>query len=74
MAAERSRPGSHSVRKGKAVGPDYPEARYRNPFDDERDHYTGGEGEKTLYSPVNTPSGIPSELHHGYNDYWEKGK
>jgi hypothetical protein len=69
---KRGRPGNPGVRKGSAVGPDYAESRFRNPFDGpELDEQYGTEGEKTIVSPSDTVSGKGVPLHHSYDEYWE---
>lgn len=76
MAMTRGRPGSPGVRKGKTVGPDYPEANYINPWNKGIDENYGSEDEKTIDSMNSTTfefGGAP--LHKGaYDKYWdEKG-
>ncbi len=75
MSVKRGRPGSPSVRKGKAVGPDYPETNFTNPWNAGIDsEYNAGDEGKTLSSPTaNTIEGGGVPLHGNYDEYW-KGK
>lgn len=72
MSIKRSRPGNPTVRKGGAVGPDYPEAHYVNPFNMGIESDYGNEHDKTLYSPngeMITGAGLP--LHDNYAELFE---
>lgn len=72
MSMKRGRPGSPGVRKGSAVGPDYAEERFRNPFvGPGLDEQYGTEGEKTLVSPSDTVSGNGIGVRHEYDELWE---
>lgn len=72
---KRGRPGSPSVRKGKAVGPDYPEEYFRNPPNAGIDEEYGSTETKTLDSPTSTPAGMDIEKNpdSSYDDYWGHG-
>lgn len=75
MAFKRGRPGNPAVRGGKAVGPDYPEENFRNPFNMGIDGEYGSTGEKTLCSPVSsTLEGAGLPLHDNYNALFEEGR
>ena len=72
MAAKRSRPGNPAVRKGKNVGPDYPNERYRNPYNGAGlDYESGSSDTKTMESPSATIEGPGIGLDHNYDKYWE---
>lgn len=73
MSMKRSRPGSPTVRKGAAVGPDYPEENFRNPYNAGIDRqYDEGDEKKSLVSPTAiTIEGAGLPMHDKYNDYWE---
>lgn len=66
----RSRPVE--VRKGAQVGPDYPDAKRVNPWDDEQSHEFGSEHDKTIVSEnSNQFEGVGMPLHHTYDELWE---
>jgi len=72
MSVKRSRPGTHPVRTGKAVGPDYPEANFRNPFNAGVDSEYGNTEDKTLEGPTDTPGGMGiGPIRHDYNELFE---
>ena len=72
MSMTRGRPGSGSVRKTKEVGPDYPDERFRNPFNGPGiDSQYGSDTSKTLDSPTATAEGPGIPLNHEYDKYWE---
>jgi hypothetical protein len=74
VANERSRPGNRNVRKGKRVGPDYPEELFSNPLNAEIETwYDQGEDNKALVSPNHeTVTGVGLPLHKGkYVKYFE---
>ena len=70
MSVKRSRPGNPAVRKGKNVGPDYPENRFVNPTNAGIDEEYGSEDERTLCSPTSTAAGV-GPLNKKYDEYWE---
>lgn len=72
MSMKRGRPGSPPIRKGRAVGPDYPEENYENPFNMGIEGSYGSETSKTLSSmnrETLTGAGLP--LHDNYNELFE---
>ncbi len=72
MSMKRGRPGNPEVRSGKSVGPDYPEERFRNPFNGPGiDSTYGSEDSKTLLSPTATVEGPGIPLNHSYDDNWD---
>ena len=81
MSMKRAHPAKHEVRKGKAVGPDYDQNRYRNPVGAEMDHTFNASsdktiaeyGDKTIASPNGTTFSPPLTVNHGYESLW-KGK
>jgi len=68
MSVKRSRPGHHEVRKGRAVGPDYPEENFANPWNMGIDHEYGDTTSKTLEGPTSTPAG-PADGHDALGEY-----
>lgn len=72
MSVKRSRPGNPAVRKGKNIGPDYPEDRFRNPVNAGIDKEFGSEESKTLYSPTSLPAGDDVPMKGDYDRYWEE--
>jgi hypothetical protein len=78
VANVKSRPiSSGIVRKGPAVGPDYAEANYSNPWNVGIDTQFEMESEsKTLRSPTATPVAMRSISKNGdesYDSNWEHG-
>lgn len=74
MAVQRSRPGTHNVKTGKRVGPDYPMHEFENPVNADIEHYyNANTDERTLESPnENTVTGAGLPLHKKkYAGYWE---
>lgn len=72
MSVKRSRPGNPAVRKGRNVGPDYPDDRFTNPTNAGIDKQYGSRDEKTLCGPTATTvdgAGLPH--HDKYDEYWE---
>lgn len=74
MSVTRGRPGDHAVRKGKEVGPDYPDDRFRNPVDAGLDTTFGNHDDKSICSPNSTTfGGADLPLHESYDSNWPKG-
>jgi hypothetical protein len=67
----RSRPVE--VRKGSQVGPDYPDDKRVNPWDDEISHQYGEDGDKAICSENSTLfEGVGMPINKAlYDDLWE---
>jgi hypothetical protein len=73
---KRGYKGGDEVRKGAAVGPDYAESHYSNPWNVGIDKTYGNGDDKTLLSPTATVEGMGVlELHdkESYDSNWEHG-
>lgn len=70
MAMSRSRPGSPNVRKSGAVGPDYPDENYTNPWNMGIDEERDDPKPKGLRSPTLTTTGPGIPLKGNYDKYW----
>ena len=74
MSVKRSRPGVSTVRKGKCVGPDYPEGHFTAPWNQNIDHPYG---EARDDKAIMTEAGETFEFDDaglnkgGYNKLWE---
>jgi hypothetical protein len=74
MSVTRSRPGDPNVRKGKEVGPDYPEDRFRNPVGAGLDSTFGNHKDKAICSPNDTTfGGADLPMNDKYDSLWPKG-
>lgn len=74
MSVKRSRPGKHAVKRGKEVGPDYPDNRFTNPMNAGIDEEYGSTTAKALDSPTaTTVGGADVPIHKNtYDDLWEE--
>lgn len=74
MSMTRGRPGSPKVRKGRAVGPDYPEGKFAVPMNADIDGPFGdARDDKAMQSEAGLQfdgGGAPLEKGR-YDEYWE---
>lgn len=71
MATNKQR-RTGSVRTGSQVGPEYPDAKRINPWDDEMSSQFGEEHDKAICSENSTlfeGGGMP--INHNYDGLWE---
>jgi hypothetical protein len=75
MSVKRSRPGRNPVRRGKAVGPDYPEGRFAAPWNADLGGPFGSHDEKDVFSEAGvTFEGGGAPLTSGNYDALWNGK
>lgn len=73
MAMTRGRPGSPAVRKGRAVGPSYPDGKFDAPWNADIDSPFGSHDEKDIFTEAGTTfddGGAPLEKGN-YDKLWE---
>jgi hypothetical protein len=63
--------GSGSIRKSRAVGPDYDESRYENPVGAGLDHNFGSKEAKSMDTPNGTTFAPDIPLSKNYDGLWD---